>query len=138
MPGSVGHLRQDETPWPLGLTVAEVFALGRPGSADDHADDHADALLSLGPFRPAELRLRVGGLSYGQRRRIDLARLVADPADLLLLDEPTNHVSPALVEELEEALAGYPGAVVLVTHDRALRGRFEGARLALDGGAVAV
>ncbi|MFE9387921.1 TlrC/CarA/OleB/SrmB family ABC-F type ribosomal protection protein [Streptomyces sp. NPDC006784] len=134
VPGRAGHLRQDETPWPPGLTVAEAFALGRPGSADEHAD----ALLSLGLFRPAELYLRVGDLSYGQRRRIDLARLVADPVDLLLLDEPTNHVSPALVEELEEALTGYPGAVVLVTHDRALRGRFEGRRLALDGGAVAV
>ncbi|MBO8183975.1 TlrC/CarA/OleB/SrmB family ABC-F type ribosomal protection protein [Streptomyces spirodelae] len=134
VPGTVGHLRQGETRWPPRLTVADAFALGRPGSADDHAE----ALLRLGLFRPAELRLCVGDLSYGQRRRIDLARLVSDPADLLLLDEPTNHVSPALVEELEEALAGYPGAVVLVTHDRALRGRFEGKRLALEAGAVMV
>ncbi|WTC14681.1 TlrC/CarA/OleB/SrmB family ABC-F type ribosomal protection protein [Streptomyces cellulosae] len=127
VPGRVGHLRQDETPWPPGLTVAEAFGLGRVGSADEHAG----ALLALGLFRPADLRARVGELSYGQRRRVDLARLVAEPADLLLLDEPTNHLSPALVEQLEEALTGYPGTVVLVTHDRALRARFEGERLQL-------
>ncbi|MDO0939407.1 TlrC/CarA/OleB/SrmB family ABC-F type ribosomal protection protein [Streptomyces sp. DG2A-72] len=127
VPGRVGHLHQDDTPWPPDLTVAEAFALGRTGSADEHTD----ALLALGLFRPAELRLRIGELSYGQRRRVDLARLVADPADLLLLDEPTNHLSPALIEELEAALAHYPGAVILVTHDRALRSRFRGGHLAL-------
>ncbi|GGX23403.1 TlrC/CarA/OleB/SrmB family ABC-F type ribosomal protection protein [Streptomyces chryseus] len=129
VPGRVGHLRQDETPWPPGLTVAQAFALGRVGSADEHAD----ALLALGLFRPAELRLRIGETSYGQRRRVDLARLVSEPADLLLLDEPTNHLSPALVEELEAGLADYPGAIVLVTHDRALRTRFQGEHLEVPG-----
>ncbi|MFE4583634.1 ATP-binding cassette domain-containing protein, partial [Streptomyces chartreusis] len=127
VPGRVGHLRQDETPWPPDLTVAEAYALGRVGSADEHAH----ALLSLGLFRPEELQLRIGELSYGQRRRVDLARLVSEPADLLLLDEPTNHLSPALVEELHTALAHYAGAVVLVTHDRALRRGFVGEHLHL-------
>lgn len=127
VPGRVGHLRQDETTWPPDLTVAEAFALGRVGSADEHVH----ALLSLGLFRPAELPLRIGELSYGQRRRVDLARLVSEPADLLLLDEPTNHLSPALVEELQAALAHYAGAVVLVTHDRALRRGFRGEHLHL-------
>ncbi|CAM5264825.1 TlrC/CarA/OleB/SrmB family ABC-F type ribosomal protection protein OS=Streptomyces tendae OX=1932 GN=abc-f PE=4 SV=1 [Streptomyces tendae] len=127
VPGRVGHLRQEETPWPPDLTVAEAYGLGRVGAADEHAD----GLLALGLFRPAELGLRMGELSYGQRRRVDLARLVSEPADLLLLDEPTNHLSPALVEELEEALSGFTGAVVLVTHDRALRRRFRGDHLEL-------
>lgn len=125
--GRVGHLRQEESPWPSDLTVLRAFAFGRPG----YPDEHADLLLSLGLFHPAELRLRVGELSYGQRRRIELARLVTDPVDLLLLDEPTNHLSPALVEDLERALDGYTGAVVLVTHDRRMRQRFTGRRLEL-------
>ncbi|AKH85898.1 tylosin resistance protein TlrC [Streptomyces sp. CNQ-509] len=130
VPGSVGHLRQGETAWPPGATVLRAFAADRPGTPDEHAE----RLLSYGLFRPADLRLRVGELSYGQRRRIDLARLIAEPVDLLLLDEPTNHLSPALVEELEQALAGYAGALVVVTHDRRMRARFTGNRLHLDAG----
>lgn len=91
VPGRVGHLRQEETPWPPGLTVLEAFAQGRPGDRDEHAD----RLLSLGLFEPEALRLRVGELSYGQWRRIELGRLVSEPVDLLLLDEPTNHLSPS-------------------------------------------
>jgi macrolide transport system ATP-binding/permease protein len=132
VPGRVGHLRQEETPWPPHLTVLAAYAHGRPGDRDEHAA----RLLSFGLFDPAELRRRVGELSYGQRRRIELARLVTEPVDLLLLDEPTNHLSPALVEDLEAALAHYTGALVLVTHDRRMRARFTGTRLELREGAV--
>ncbi|MEU3221588.1 TlrC/CarA/OleB/SrmB family ABC-F type ribosomal protection protein [Streptomyces sp. NPDC006976] len=128
----VGHLRQEETPWPAGLTVAQAYAHGRGGDLEEHTVQ----LLSFGLFSPADLRLKVGELSYGQRRRIELARLVGEPVDLLLLDEPTNHLSPALVEELEGALAGYRGAVVVVTHDRRMRDRFTGRRLDMCEGQV--
>ncbi|MEU9533864.1 TlrC/CarA/OleB/SrmB family ABC-F type ribosomal protection protein [Streptomyces sp. NPDC048213] len=128
--GRVGHLRQEGTLWAPGLTLPEAYAHGRGGDLDEHTD----RLLSLGLFRPADLRLKVGELSYGQRRRIELARLVGEPVDLLLLDEPTNHLSPALVEELEGALDGFRGAVVVVTHDRRLRDRFAGRRLEMVAG----
>lgn len=131
--GRVGHLRQEETPWPPGLTVPQAFAHGCGGELDERIDH----LLSLGLFSPAELRLKVGELSYGQRRRIELARLVSEPVDLLLLDEPTNHLSPVLVEELEGALARYRGAVVVVTHDRRMRTRFTGRHVQLNAGHVA-
>ncbi|MFI6534460.1 ABC-F family ATP-binding cassette domain-containing protein [Nonomuraea sp. NPDC050547] len=129
-PPRVGYLRQEDRPGRMDRTVLGAFAEGRPGSMDEHAD----ALLSLGLFRPADLRLRVGQLSYGQRRRIDVARLVSRPVDLLLLDEPTNHLSPHLVEQLEEALSVYEGALVIVTHDRRMRAAFQGSRLELKDG----
>ncbi|WP_431894581.1 ATP-binding cassette domain-containing protein [Nonomuraea sp. bgisy101] len=131
-PARIGHLRQEETTANPRFSLLRAYAAGRPGTLDEHAD----ALLALGLFRPADLRTKVGELSVGQRRRVELARLVSDPADLLLLDEPTNHLSPMLVEELEEALAGYAGSVVLVTHDRRLRASHTGTHLALDNGTI--
>ncbi|MGY4767088.1 TlrC/CarA/OleB/SrmB family ABC-F type ribosomal protection protein [Kribbella sp. CWNU-51] len=131
-PVRVGHLNQDGVTWPTGLTVVQAFARGRTGDVDEAAE----ALLSLGLFSPADLRKRVEDLSYGQRRRVELARLVSEPVDLLLLDEPTNHLSPLLVEQVEEALASYQGALVIVTHDRRMRARFTGTHLALRDGRV--
>jgi macrolide transport system ATP-binding/permease protein len=137
--GRVGFFRQDEDARafprddPAGLTVLRAYAHGRLGSLDEHAD----ALLALGLFRPSDLGLRLGELSFGQRRRIELARLVSEPADLLLLDEPTNHLSPMLVEQLQEALSSFRGALVVVTHDRRLRATFTGSHLELDAGMAA-
>ncbi|WP_329098707.1 TlrC/CarA/OleB/SrmB family ABC-F type ribosomal protection protein [Actinomadura citrea] len=128
--GRVGFFRQDGPTGAGHRTVLQAYAHGRPGSPDEHAD----ALLALGLFRPSDLGLRLGELSHGQRRRVELARLVGEPRDLLLLDEPTNHLSPMLTEQLEEALASYQGALVVVTHDRRLRAAFTGARLELTEG----
>ncbi|MDR8408585.1 ATP-binding cassette domain-containing protein [Nonomuraea sp. 3-1Str] len=131
--GRANGLRQDGPAGAAEWTVLRAYAHGRLGSLDEHAD----ALLALGLFRPSDLGLRVGELSYGQRRRIELARLVSEPVDLLLLDEPTNHLSPMLVEQLQEALVSYEGALVVVTHDRRLRASFTGSRLELDEGVAA-
>lgn len=76
----------------------------------------------------------VGALSAGQRRRLALARLLTGEIDLLLLDEPSNHLSLTLVEELEEAMSAFTGALVVMSHDRALRRRFSGDQVALAGG----
>ncbi|MEW2449289.1 ABC-F family ATP-binding cassette domain-containing protein [Streptomyces parvulus] len=88
-------------------------------------------LASLGLLHEADLDKPVGRLSVGQRRRLALALLVARPPQLLLLDEPTNHLSPGLCDELEEALATGPGAIVVATHDRWLRRRWRGRELRL-------
>ena len=88
-------------------------------------------LASLGLLAPADRERPVGVLSTGQQRRLALAFIIATPPHLFLLDEPTNHLSLALATELEEALSGYPGAVVVASHDRWLRRRWAGASLAL-------
>ena len=94
-------------------------------------------LRSLGLLPADQLSTPVGLLSVGQRRRLGLAVAIAVEPDLLLLDEPTNHISLALAGELEEAMATTPGTVVVATHDRWLRRRWDGAELALGGGPVA-
>lgn len=109
-------------------TLLEAFARGRPGDLEEDAE----LLLSLGLFARERLAVQVGRLSTGQRQRLALARLVTAPVDVLLLDEPTNHLSPALVEELEAALAEFPGALVVVSHDRRLRQRWQGSSRTLD------
>ncbi|MGN5631510.1 ATP-binding cassette domain-containing protein, partial [Streptomyces sp. AC154] len=128
-----GYLPQELPVRPTRRTLLATFAAGRPGPADEYTD----LLLALGLFRPGDLGVPVADLSAGQQRRLALARLVTRPADLLVLDEPTNHIALDLVEELEAALAAYPGAVVVVSHDRGFRSRFTGDRLELCGGAPA-
>ncbi|MEU8323416.1 ATP-binding cassette domain-containing protein, partial [Nonomuraea sp. NPDC048881] len=124
-----GHLPQDDDLDP-GLAVLAAFG------HDGYADERRAALLDTGLFPAHALDRRVGELSVGQRRRLSLARLLIREHDLLLLDEPTNHLSPVLADELDHALAAYPGAVVMVTHDRALRRRFTGTEIRLTGGHI--
>jgi ATP-binding cassette subfamily F protein uup len=84
-------------------------------------------------FRPEQLAMPVGRLSGGEQARVHLARLMLAPADLLVLDEPTNDLDIPTLEVLEESLVEFPGAVVLVTHDRYLLERATTTILALDG-----
>ena len=88
-------------------------------------------LRSLGLLHPRDLRTPVGRLSVGQRRRLGLALAVAAGPDLLLLDEPTNHLSLTLAGEIEEALGRSAGTVVVASHDRWLRRRWEGEQVRL-------
>jgi macrolide transport system ATP-binding/permease protein len=88
-------------------------------------------LADLGLLPPRDIGRPVGELSVGQRRRLALAVLIADPPHVLLLDEPTNHLSLTLVEELEEALLAAPGAIVAASHDRWLRRHWPGRELPL-------
>jgi ATP-binding cassette subfamily F protein uup len=84
-------------------------------------------------FRPEQLSTPVGRLSGGEQARVVLAALMLEPADLLVLDEPTNDLDIPTLEALEESLLEFPGAIVLVTHDRFLFERVTTTVLALDG-----
>ncbi|WP_406151313.1 ribosomal protection-like ABC-F family protein [Streptomyces sp. NBC_01012] len=128
--GAIGYLPQELPVRPTRRTLLATFAAGRPGFPDEYVEE----LLALGLFRPDDLHVPVASLSIGQQRRLALARLVTRPADLLILDEPTNHIALGLVEELEAALDGYAGGVVVVSHDRSFRSRFTGERLELRAG----
>ncbi len=84
-------------------------------------------------LRPEQLDLPVGLLSGGEQARVLIARLMLRPADVLLLDEPTNDLDIPTLEMLEESLLEFPGAVVLITHDRSLLDRVSTLLLGLDG-----
>ncbi len=80
----------------------------------------ARALLGRFLFSGEEAEKPMDGLSGGERRRLSLAVLVASGANVLILDEPTNHLDLDAREALEDALQAFDGAVLLVSHDRAL------------------
>ncbi len=84
-------------------------------------------------FRAEQLDTPVSRLSGGEQARILIARLMLRPADLLILDEPTNDLDIATLEVLEDSLLEFPGALVLVTHDRFLLESVSTMVLALDG-----
>ncbi len=82
-------------------------------------------------FSPDILEIPIGKLSGGERARISIAHLMLQPADVLLLDEPTNDLDIPTLETLEESLLEFPGAVVLITHDRCMLDRICNSVLAL-------
>ncbi|SES25900.1 macrolide transport system ATP-binding/permease protein [Lentzea xinjiangensis] len=121
-----GLLDQDATFAKPRLTARGTY--GRALGADRVAEV---PLKSLGLLHRRDLGKPVGTLPVGQQRRLALAPPVASPPELLLLDEPTNHLSPALCDELEDAFGAGPGAIVVASHDRWLRGRWAGAEITL-------
>ena len=83
-------------------------------------------------FEPDQLATTVGNLSGGEQARLLIANLMLLPADVLLLDEPTNDLDIPSMEVLEQALLEFPGAIVLVTHDRFMLERIATEYLGLD------
>ena len=84
-------------------------------------------------FREEQLELPVGNLSGGEQSRVRIAQLMLRPADLLLLDEPANDLDIPALEVLEESLEEFPGALVVVSHDRELMDRLCTEAVGLDG-----
>lgn len=84
-------------------------------------------------FNTEQLGTQLKDLSGGERARILIARLMQQEADLLILDEPTNDLDIPTLEVLEDSLLDFPGALILVTHDRYMMDRVSTQILALDG-----
>ena len=118
----------------IGLLAQDVDLPDPDRTPRDYYGERPVPLRDLGLIHPRDLDRPVGVLSVGQRRRVELAVLVASAPQLLLLDEPTNHLSPALCDELEDALGTSPGAVVVASHDRWLRRRWTGREVTLRAG----
>jgi ATP-binding cassette, subfamily F, member 3 len=111
----------------IGYLSQHAGELGTRGTALEAAQratgltpNKARALLGRFLFSGEEAEKPMEGLSGGERRRLSLAVLVASGANVLILDEPTNHLDLDAREALEDALQAFEGAVLLVSHDRAL------------------
>ncbi|MEY3230126.1 MAG: hypothetical protein RL689_213 [Planctomycetota bacterium] len=84
-------------------------------------------------FNAEQLKQPLRALSGGELARVHVARLMLEPADVLVLDEPTNDLDIPSLEVLEQSIEEFPGAVLLVTHDRAMLAGLSTSILALDG-----
>jgi ATP-binding cassette subfamily F protein 3 len=111
----------------LGYLSQHASELGSRGTVLEAAQratgltpNKARGLLGRFLFSGEEAEKPMDGLSGGERRRLSLAVLVASGANVLILDEPTNHLDLDAREALEDALQAFDGAVLLVSHDRAL------------------
>ncbi|MCY7858502.1 ABC-F family ATP-binding cassette domain-containing protein [Bacillus sonorensis] len=110
--------------------------LAAQGKMDEHGawDANTAAKTILTKLGVGDVAKDVGTLSGGQKKRVAIAKTLIQPADLLILDEPTNHLDNETIEWLEGYLSGYPGSVVLVTHDRYFLNRVTNRIYELDRG----
>lgn len=118
----IGYLGQDPALPDLNKTVLQAYGEGLIG----YEDQFVAGLLGYGFFRLEDMGKTLRQLSLGQRRKLEIARLMAARPNALILDEPTNHLSLDVMEGFEAAIMTFPGPVIVVSHDRWFIERFGG------------
>ena len=132
---AVGEIDQLRTGLAEDLPLGDAFEAALP----DVAPVELRTLLAKFGLKGDQVASPVARLSPGERTRAALARLQVQGVNLLVLDEPTNHLDLPAIEQLEEALEGYDGALLLVSHDRRLLDRVQlDQRWQVEGGQVTV
>ncbi len=114
-------------------SVLDNVADGREFITVNGRNRHLIGYLQDFLFTPERARAYAGTLSGGERNRLLLARLFARPSNVLVMDEPTNDLDLETLEVLEDLLAEYPGALLLVSHDRELLNNIVTSTLVLEG-----
>lgn len=126
-----GYMPQGQETLDPALTPYEVIRRTAPVS-----ETEARSFLHYFLFAGDAVFVPVGSLSYGERARLLLAKLIIGGANCLLLDEPVNHLDIPSRQRFETALESFPGAVLIITHDRAFIDRFATGIWLLEGGTV--
>src|SRR6266566_2066924 len=127
----IGYLPQDPQ-MDLDKTVLETYRYGQVG----YEGEFVGRLIGYGQLSVEDMEKKVGQLSIGQRRKLEIARLMAEGPNVLLLDEPTNYISLDVLEAFEAAIMTFPGPVIAVSHDRWFMQRFGGKMWELVNGKV--
>jgi ATP-binding cassette subfamily F protein uup len=133
----IGYLTQEPAPIDPGLRALEAAEQVRGSVRIGTRETSASALLDRLGLRGDRQWTLVGELSGGERRRLQLLMLLMAEPNVLLLDEPTNDLDIETLNELEDMLDGWPGSVVVVSHDRYFLERVTDHVLALVGGRLA-
>ncbi|HEX7736525.1 MAG TPA: ABC-F family ATP-binding cassette domain-containing protein [Ktedonobacteraceae bacterium] len=126
----IGYLPQDPEDLDPHKTVLEMYRYGQIG----YEGEQVGRLIGYGLFRLEDMHKKVGQLSLGQKRKLEIARLMAQHPNVLLLDEPTNYVSLDVLEAFESAILNFPGPVLAISHDRWFIQRFGGLTWELEQG----
>ena len=129
----IGHLSQELAELNPSLRVIEAAEEVRHQARIGQRELSASQLLQQLGFSGGRLQVAVSMLSGGERRRLQLLRLLMDEPNVLLLDEPTNDLDIETLTEVEDLLDGWPGSLVVVSHDRYFLERVTDHVLALPG-----
>ena len=127
----VVYFDQHRAQLPLNISLKEALSPKGDFVSFRGTPIHVNGWCKRFLFSPDLLEIPIGKLSGGERARISIAHLMLQPADILLLDEPTNDLDIPTLEALEESLLEFPGALVLITHDRCMLDRICNSLLAL-------
>jgi ABC transport system ATP-binding/permease protein len=114
----LGYLAQDDAGLDLGLSAREVVTQVRGNLLASEEAGSAGQLLEMLGLRGDVQFTPAGELSGGERRRVQVLRLLVGEPNVMLLDEPTNDLDVETLTEVEDLLDGWPGSLVVVSHDR--------------------
>jgi len=114
----VAHFEQHRSALDAEKTVADSVSEGSDMLDYRGSRLHRFGYLERFLFRSEQMNMRVGNLSGGEQSRLLIAKLMLQPADIMVLDEPTNDLDFETLDVLQNALTEFPGAVLLVSHDR--------------------
>ena len=117
-------------------TIREVLSRYRRTYVVDGKETSPEKLLERLGFTPEQLWSRIKDLSGGQRRRLMLLLTILEEPNVLILDEPGNDLDTDMLAIVEDLLDGWPGTLILVTHDRYLMERVTDSQYALVGGTL--